>query len=151
MRLIGILDQVDEFGQGASVSGATGIVLDEVAQTGLGNELVDENDDANGADETTQEGTTQHTVKKAESEKASKQDDGTGNSSDHAGDLSITGNIVVPMLARTDVLAHYLTSQEGTCSLGANNKLRDCAKDGIDEWVEDKSIETIYRWEMGQI
>lgn len=66
-----ILDEEDDLVKGAAVGG-TG-VLDDLGKTHLGNELIDKNDDTDGADKTSQEGAAQNAVQEAEPEEASHQ------------------------------------------------------------------------------
>jgi hypothetical protein len=74
-------------------------------------ELVNEDDNTNGADEASQEWPAKDIVQKAEPEDTCYQDECSSQACDDACDLGIPPSIVVSCCTLLDILAHYLSHQ----------------------------------------
>lgn len=143
---VGILDEVDDLCQGTAMSSTTRIMFDERTHSSFRYKLIDKNDNTNSTDKAAQERPAEDTIQEAKSEETCKQNNGSGDSSHHSGDLSVTRKIVVSVFSGTDVLAHDLSSKERSSGFGTNNQLGYSTKNGVDEWIEDECVETINGW-----
>jgi len=124
VRLLNVARDEDDLVGGATVRGAAGVVLDERAEPKFRDELIDEDDDADGADETTEEGTGEDAVEEAEPTKTRDEDDGSCHAGHDARDFGVAFAVCVGVPAAADVFADDLAGEKGAGGFGADNHLR---------------------------
>lgn len=114
-----------------------------LVQTHLRDQLVDDDDDAYGADEAAEEGPAEDGVEEAQAAEARGEDDGARQPRHHAGDLGALLALVVLVVAVVDGRADDGAGQERAGGFGPDDHLRAGAEEGIDQGVEDERVQAV--------
>ena len=123
----------------------------ELRQSHLGDELIYEDDDANGADEAPQERPAEDVVEKAKSKDARCQDEGTGQASDDAGDFGVLPSVFIARVVFVDVFPNNLAGQKRARCFWADDHLGACAKNSIDQRVDGKAVQAVDRGDVSEV
>ena len=148
MRLANVADQKDKLIYSAPMRDLVGRKL---GQAHLGDQLVYKNDDADGADETSQERPAEYVVKKAEAENAGRQNKGTSQGSHDAGDFRVAPAIFVAGVFLLDVLTNHLARQKRARCFRADHHLRTSAEDAVYQGVYGKAVQAVDGRDMGKV
>lgn len=135
---------------GATV-GHGGRLVCHLVQAKNGCHLVDEDDQADGRDEATQEWAAQDVVDETEAAEPHDEDKGTGQANGHAGDLGLQDEVILLAVSGIDATLDDRADEQGAGGLGTNNHLGGAAQDGIDKGVEDEGVEAADGGDVGQV
>lgn len=106
VRFAAVAEEEEDLVEAGTVAGAGGVRGGGV-EAHFGDELVDDDDDADGADEAAEEGAGEDGVEEAEAAEAGAEDDGACEAGDHAGDLGADVVFVVCVVAAVDGFADH--------------------------------------------
>lgn len=114
----------------APVSGR-GRMCGGAVQAHFRNQLVNEDDNTNGADETAQERSAEDRIQKAKSAETGYQDKSASETSDHARHASVLLAGLVWMVAGIDSLAYHLSRQERSSGFRSDDHLWASSKERV--------------------
>jgi hypothetical protein len=148
MGAFDIAEEKDHFIHTASMGY---LVSGQSCQPHFRNELIDKDDNTNGADEASQEWPTEDIVQEAEPEDTGHKDKRSSQACHNASNFGVSAPIVVPSCALFDILAHYFTNEERTRRFRPDNHLRAGAQNCVYQRVQGEAVETVYGWNMGEV
>lgn len=135
---------------GATVGHGRRLVC-HLVQAKNGCHLTNEDDQANGRHEATQERTAQDVVDEAEAAKPHDKDEGTGQANCYASDLGLQDEVIFLAVSRVDAALDDGANKQRAGGLRTNDHLGATAQDGIDKGVEDEGVQAADGGDMGKV
>jgi len=112
----------------------------KMSKAHLRNELINEDDDTDGANESSEKWSTQHIVQESKSEEACNKYESTSHRGNNSSNLGVSNSILVGTGSFSDVFSNHFTGKKRTGSLWTDHHLRTRPKDRIYQGIDGETI-----------
>ena len=135
-------DQEGNLGHAAAVHDAPDLARAR-AEPELWDQLIHEDHETDGADETTQERPAQDVVQEAQARDAGDQEEAAGQARHDTGRAGVVVVVVVAELAGLDVGSNDGAEQHRPGRLGSDDHLRTAPEESVDQGIDDVRVQTV--------